>query len=80
MELSCDDTAAKAVPYKKIIYILLNIKCKISNNNNKKPFHGEGINNFLEPNINYLTQGCSLRKITRIPKVPNYEVQGNQHN
>ena len=24
-------------------------------------------------------QGCALRKITRSPKVPNYEIQGAQH-
>ena len=26
-----------------------------------------------------LPQGCALRKITRSPKVPNYEIQGAQH-
>ena len=27
----------------------------------------------------YVFQGCALRKITRSPKVPNYEIQGAQH-
>ncbi len=26
-----------------------------------------------------LAQGCALRKITRSPKVPNYDIQGAQH-
>ena len=29
--------------------------------------------------IETLKQGCALRKITRSPKVPNYEIQGAQH-
>ena len=27
----------------------------------------------------YVHQGCALRKITRNPKVPHYEIQGAQH-
>ena len=27
----------------------------------------------------YVSQSCALRKITRSPKVPNYEIQGAQH-
>ncbi len=33
----------------------------------------------MKINFEQYSQGCALRKITRSPKVPNYEIQGVQH-